>query len=130
MDKFEVLRIREHSLRKKIRAAIDDKANEVELRKMHEQKLGRKALLVAIIGYTNAGKTTLIKSLTGANHISGENRLFATLDTTVHPALLPSRNRIFLADTIGFISDLPLGLIGSFEATLRHVKNAVGLILK
>ncbi|CAD5226551.1 unnamed protein product [Bursaphelenchus okinawaensis] len=123
-DKIEVIRLREQNLRKKIKATIEEKTNEVELRKTHEEKRASKVLLVAVIGYTNAGKTSLIKSLTGAAHICGENRLFATLDTTIHPALLPSRNRIILADTIGFISDLPIGLIASFEATLRHVKKA------
>lgn len=67
-------------------------------------------------------------SLTGADEISGEDRLFATLDTTLHQAILPSRCNIFLADTIGFISDLPINLIASFEATLRHVMNADLLI--
>jgi GTP-binding protein HflX len=66
--------------------------------------------------------------LTGATEIFGEDRLFATLDTTLHHTLLPSKCSIFLADTIGFISDLPMNLIASFEATLRHVINADLLI--
>lgn len=66
--------------------------------------------------------------MTGATEIFGEDRLFATLDTTLHHATLPSRFPIFLADTIGFISDLPVNLIASFEATLRHVLNADLLI--
>lgn len=67
-------------------------------------------------------------SLTGATGIFGEDRLFATLDTTLHQAVLPSRCAILLADTIGFISDLPIDLIASFEATLCHVVNADLLI--
>lgn len=67
--------------------------------------------------------------MTGSTSIFGEDRLFATLDTTLHHAILPSSNSsIFLADTIGFISDLPVSLIASFEATLRHVINADLLI--
>lgn len=66
--------------------------------------------------------------MTGSSDIFGEDRLFATLDTTLHHAILPSKCSIFLADTIGFISDLPVNLIASFEATLRHVVNADLLI--
>jgi hypothetical protein len=63
--------------------------------------------------------------LTNSKNLFGENRLFATLDTTIHHALLPSRIPVIFADTIGFISDLPIKLFASFTATLRHIENAV-----
>uniref|UniRef100_A0A914PEX1 Uncharacterized protein n=1 Tax=Panagrolaimus davidi TaxID=227884 RepID=A0A914PEX1_9BILA len=66
--------------------------------------------------------------LTGAKNIYGEDRLFATLDTTVHTALLPSGCHVVFADTIGFISNLPVQLFVSFQATLKHVINADLLI--
>ncbi|KAH7710202.1 GTP-binding protein HflX [Aphelenchoides avenae] len=120
-DKFEVLRLREHALKKKIKEAVDAKKTDLEKRLT---KGPNKTAVIAVIGYTNAGKTTFIKKLTGATSIFGENRLFATLDTTAHEAVLPSRNRAVFADTIGFISDLPVGLFASFSATLSHVVNA------
>lgn len=60
-DRCEVLRLREHTLKKKLRAAVESKACELERRRQSSQKQGKRPLLVAIIGYTNAGKTTLIK---------------------------------------------------------------------
>src|SRR4051794_35343213 len=61
LDCFEVLRFREHSLRKKLRAAVESKADELEQRRQAVQRKAQRSLLVAVIGYTNAGKTTLIK---------------------------------------------------------------------
>jgi 50S ribosomal subunit-associated GTPase HflX len=63
--------------------------------------------------------------LTDSQTLFGEDRLFATLDTTTHHAILPSASRVILADTIGFIMDLPVKLFLSFSATLQHVENAV-----
>lgn len=60
-DRFEILRLREHTLRKKLKAAVESKSNELEQRRINSQKRAKRSLLVAIIGYTNAGKTTLIK---------------------------------------------------------------------
>uniref|UniRef100_A0A7E4VI14 Hflx-type G domain-containing protein n=1 Tax=Panagrellus redivivus TaxID=6233 RepID=A0A7E4VI14_PANRE len=124
-DKYEILRLREHSLRKKLKAVMEAKQDELESR---GEKGAHATTVVAVIGYTNAGKTTLVKKLTGAKHIFGEDRLFATLDTTVHSALLPSGCRVVFADTIGFISSLPVTLFASFQATLKHVVNADLLI--
>uniref|UniRef100_A0A914I8H5 G domain-containing protein n=1 Tax=Globodera rostochiensis TaxID=31243 RepID=A0A914I8H5_GLORO len=64
------------------------------------------------------------ENITDQSSLCGENRLFATLDTTLHQAVLPSRHKILLADTIGFISNLPLKLFASFTATLQHVERA------
>ncbi|EDV29414.1 uncharacterized protein TRIADDRAFT_18641 [Trichoplax adhaerens] len=79
---------------------------------------------VAVLGYTNAGKTTLIKALTGEKSMIPKDKLFATLDTTVYSGQLISGFQILYIDTIGFISDLPHDLLESFSATLEDVINA------
>lgn len=81
--------------------------------------------VVAVVGYTNAGKTTLVKALSKDERMHPEDMLFATLDTTLHAAKLPCGERVLLVDTIGFISDLPHELVESFTATLEDVTNAV-----
>ncbi len=77
----------------------------------------------AIIGYTNAGKSTLINALTHSN-VFVEDRLFATLDPTVRSFRLPDGTRILLIDTVGFIRKLPLGLMASFNSTLEESRQA------
>ncbi len=79
--------------------------------------------VVALVGYTNAGKSTLFNRLTGAR-VTAEDKLFATLDPTLRGVTLPSGRRIILSDTVGFISDLPTGLIAAFRATLEEVREA------
>jgi GTP-binding protein HflX len=79
--------------------------------------------IVALIGYTNAGKSTLFNTLTGAD-IYAEDALFATLDPTMREVVLPSKRKIILSDTVGFISKLPTELIASFRATLEEVVDA------
>ena len=83
---------------------------------------------VAIVGYTNAGKTSLIKALTGRHNLSPRNQLFATLDVTVHACRLPSTLDALLVDTVGFISDIPTDLIASFNATLEDAALADVLV--
>lgn len=78
---------------------------------------------VALAGYTNAGKSTLFNRLTGAGVVA-DARLFATLDPTVRSLLLPSRRKVLLADTVGFIRNLPTTLIRAFRATLEEVVEA------
>ncbi|VEN56787.1 unnamed protein product [Callosobruchus maculatus] len=75
--------------------------------------------VVAVVGYTNAGKTCLIKSLTGEETLQPKNQLFATLDVTVHSGTLPSGLKVLYVDTVGFLSDLPTNLIECFVATLE-----------
>ncbi|GLV46314.1 uncharacterized protein CBL_13195 [Carabus blaptoides fortunei] len=75
--------------------------------------------IVAIIGYTNAGKTSLVKSLTGSQSLKPENQLFATLDITMHAGLLPSKLKVLYVDTVGFISNIPTDLIECFIATFE-----------
>jgi GTP-binding protein HflX len=76
-----------------------------------------------LVGYTNAGKSTLFNSLTGAEVLASE-RMFATLDPKLRQLTLPSRRRILLSDTVGFIRNLPHGLVTSFRATLEEVERA------
>jgi GTP-binding protein HflX len=83
--------------------------------------------IVALVGYTNAGKSTLFNRLTNAN-VYAENLLFATLDPTMRALPLPSGRKIILSDTVGFISDLPTQLIAAFRATLEEVYEADILI--
>lgn len=89
----------------------------------------QKALLpaAAIIGYTNAGKSTLLNRLTNSETIA-ENKLFATLDPTTRRVRFPEEMEIILADTVGFIHDLPEELINAFKATLEELYNADLLI--
>jgi GTP-binding protein HflX len=79
--------------------------------------------VVALVGYTNAGKSTLFNALTGAE-VTARDQLFATLDPTMRGLRLPSGRRIILSDTVGFISDLPHELIAAFRATLEEVAEA------
>ena len=78
---------------------------------------------VALVGYTNAGKSTLFNRLTGAG-VLADDRLFATLDPTVRAILLPSRRKALLSDTVGFIRNLPTTLVKAFRATLEEVSEA------
>ncbi len=79
--------------------------------------------IVALVGYTNAGKSTLFNRLTGSN-VEAEDQLFATLDPTMRGLDLPSGRSIILSDTVGFISDLPHELVTAFHATLEEVTEA------
>lgn len=78
---------------------------------------------VALVGYTNAGKSSLFNCLSGAN-VPADARMFATLDTTVRLLPLPSKRRAILSDTVGFVSNLPATLIKAFRATLEEVTQA------
>ena len=80
-------------------------------------------LTVAIIGYTNSGKSTLINALTGSD-VYAKDRLFSTLDPTVRGFVLPNNQKILFSDTVGFLDDLPHHLIESFKGTLEEVVNA------
>ncbi|MFH1995653.1 MAG: GTPase HflX [Candidatus Omnitrophota bacterium] len=78
------------------------------------------ALTAAIVGYTNAGKSTLLNALTDAD-VTTESRLFSTLDPTVRHLVLRNKQKIFFVDTVGFLNDLPVHLIEAFKATLEEV---------
>ncbi len=94
------------------------------------QRQGRKRHqwpVAAVVGYTNAGKSTLLNRLTGAG-VLAEDRLFATLDPTTRALVLPNKQRLLLTDTVGFLRKLPHTLIESFKATLEEVVEADLLI--
>jgi GTP-binding protein HflX len=94
------------------------------------QREGRKRHqwpVAAVVGYTNAGKSTLLNLLTGADVVA-ENKLFATLDPTTRSFVLPNKQRVLLTDTVGFLRKLPHTLIESFKATLEEVSQADLLI--
>ncbi|PYK30193.1 MAG: GTPase HflX [Verrucomicrobia bacterium] len=94
------------------------------------QRQGRKRHqwpVAAVVGYTNAGKSTLLNLLTGADVVA-ENKLFATLDPTTRSFTLPNKQRVLLTDTVGFLRKLPHTLIESFKATLEEVSEADLLI--
>jgi GTP-binding protein HflX len=83
--------------------------------------------VIALVGYTNAGKSTLFNQLTG-EAVFAENLLFATLDPTMRDIKLPGFDKVILSDTVGFVSDLPTELIAAFRATLEEVASADLLI--
>ena len=82
---------------------------------------------VALVGYTNAGKSTLFNRLTGAEVVA-DSRMFATLDPTVRHVVLPSRRKVLVSDTVGFIRNLPTTLVKAFRATLEEVVEAALLL--
>ncbi|MCH9685453.1 MAG: GTPase HflX [Deltaproteobacteria bacterium] len=98
-----------------------------QLRKQRDQQRARRQRsrvpVVAIVGYTNAGKSTLLNTVTGAT-VDAENKLFATLDPTVRRIRFPMDREIVLLDTVGFIRDLPPALRQAFSATLEEIADA------
>ncbi len=79
--------------------------------------------IVALVGYTNAGKSTLFNRMTGAD-VLAQDMLFATLDPTMRAGIMPGGSKVILSDTVGFISDLPTQLVAAFRATLEEVIDA------
>ena len=93
-------------------------------RALHRQRRSAVPLpTLALAGYTNAGKSTLFNRLTQAG-VLADAKMFATLDPTVRPLVLPSRRRVLVSDTVGFIRNLPTTLVKAFRATLEEVKEA------
>ncbi|XP_034559943.1 putative GTP-binding protein 6 [Notolabrus celidotus] len=110
----------------KIRSALEKLRKKRHL--LRSQRKHKEFPMVSVLGYTNCGKTTLIKALTGDSGLQPRNQLFATLDVTVHAGQLPSRMSVLYVDTIGFLSQLPHQLIDSFSATLEDIKHSDLLI--
>ena len=98
-----------------------------EVRRIRTQQRQRREEVpvpaVALVGYTNAGKSTLFNALTQAD-VYASSQMFATLDPTMRQIELPSRRKVLLSDTVGFIRNLPHGLVTSFRATLEEVQRA------
>jgi len=114
------------------RRAIDDQLNRirkqlakvVKTRELHRASRAKVPFpIVALVGYTNAGKSTLFNYLTGAE-VFAKDMLFATLDPTMRKIELPSGDEVIMSDTVGFISDLPTELVAAFRATLEEVLDA------
>jgi GTP-binding protein HflX len=82
---------------------------------------------LALVGYTNAGKSTLFNALTNAG-VLASSKMFATLDPTIRAITLPSKRKVLLSDTVGFIRSLPTTLISAFRATLEEVQRAALLL--
>ena len=118
--------------RRKINLRIDEiKTQLLAVRRIrHQQRQRREAVpvpVVAIVGYTNAGKSTLFNALTEAGVLESA-RMFATLDPKLRRLQLPSRRKILLSDTVGFIRNLPHTLVTSFRATLEEVERSEVLL--
>jgi GTP-binding protein HflX len=112
--------------RRLVRRRIQDLKEELELldRQRRTRAEGREGFFRAsLVGYTNAGKSSLLEALTGTDHFI-EDRLFATLETRTRTWVLPGNKKVFLSDTVGFIRDLPHHLVASFRATLAEVLDA------
>jgi len=107
---------------KKIRD-LRDRLAVVQKRREREVEARSEELRVSLVGYTNAGKSTLMRRLTGAD-VYVANKLFATLDTRTKPWVLPNWGKVLLSDTVGFIRHLPHDLVASFKATLAEAVHA------
>lgn len=119
--KLETDRRRIRDRVRKIQASIDEVRKQRALRR--EARNAVPLGTVALVGYTNAGKSTLFNALSHAE-VLVSSRMFATLDPTIRAIRLPSGRRVLLSDTVGFIRDLPKGLLTAFRATLEEVQEA------
>ena len=118
--------------RRRIQRRIDQLKRDLDsVRRVRRQQRQRREAVpvptVALVGYTNAGKSTLFNCITGAQVLSSA-RMFATLDPKLRAVELPSRRRVLLSDTVGFIRNLPHTLVTSFRATLEEVEQAEVLL--
>ena len=100
----------------------------IEKERETQSKRRRNEYKVALVGYTNAGKSTLMNSISGAN-VFVEDKLFATLDTTIRSVELNTAHKILLSDTVGFVRKLPHHLVATFKSTLKEVVDADLILL-
>lgn len=110
--------------------ALDRELEEVRKNRALQRKNREKSgiFTFALTGYTNAGKSTLLNTLTGSSVLS-EDKLFATLDTTTRSLLLPNSQKVLLSDTVGFIQNLPHSLVEAFASTLEEALNADAIVI-
>jgi GTP-binding protein HflX len=118
--------------RRKIHRRVKHVKEQIEdVRRIRAQQRQRRESIpvpvIALVGYTNAGKSTLFNALTQAGVVES-SRMFATLDPTLRTVTLPSRREILLSDTVGFIRNLPTTLVSAFRATLEEVQRAAILL--
>jgi GTP-binding protein HflX len=125
-QKLETDRRRIRDRVRKLREAIETVRRQRTTRRQARQAVPIGT--VALVGYTNAGKSTLFNALTHSDVLVSA-KMFATLDPTLRGLTLPSRRKVLLSDTVGFLRDLPLGLIAAFRATLEEVQEAMLLLL-
>jgi GTPase len=114
--------------RREIKRRIAHLQHELEVVRLHRARYRRRRLeesipVIALVGYTNAGKSTLLNALSGAE-IYAADQLFATLDPTTRRIALPGGREVLVTDTVGFIQKLPTALIASFRATLEEITDA------
>lgn len=119
--KLEIGRRRAHERLERLEKQLKDQAKQRSERRRRRQS--DDVPVIAIIGYTNAGKSTLLNTLTNAG-VLAENKLFATLDTRSRRLSLPQGNTVILSDTVGFIRDMPKDLFAAFRATFEEAEDA------
>ena len=119
--------------RRRIRGRIHDLTEKIDKlkaqRQLHRiQRKNSRVPVAALVGYTNAGKSTILNALAGSNEVMAEDLLFATLDPTTRLIQLDDKQEILLTDTVGFIQKLPHTLVSAFQATLEETAEADLLI--
>ncbi|KAJ6813614.1 uncharacterized protein M6B38_142330 [Iris pallida] len=124
---LQLQRRRIHERRNHLRSQIEEvrrtRSLQRHARRRHGGSQGQSLATVAIVGYTNAGKSTLVSALSETD-LYCDDRLFATVDPRLRSVVLPSGRKALLSDTVGFISDLPVQLVEAFHATLEEVVEA------
>ena len=118
--------------RRRVRDRIHRLEKEIESLRQRRQERRKERIrhelpIISIVGYTNAGKSTLLNTLTASN-VHAEQRMFATLDPTSRRLRLPHEQEVIINDTVGFIRDLPSGLLAAFRATLEEIRDSDLLI--
>ena len=117
--------------RRRVRDRIHRLEKELASQKGHreqrrKERLRQRVPIVSIVGYTNAGKSTLLNVLT-SSHVLAEERMFATLDPTTRRLRLPRGQEVIINDTVGFIRDLPPDLLAAFRSTIEEIAGAIGV---